>query len=249
MPDEGQEKTPAERRAAMTSVQRLKCVFNIDIETCSASSGPVKVIALIEEPVVIEKILTHLDKKDTSAVVFRLAKLKQFLVKIPGWESPLMQSLANGLPEARRTAEPYTGTAQIGGNFSETIDGQRPVHRRLDHVQPHLGLGGHLLQSCDHPRICAAGTVEQVDRPIGTSTCGQFFQACNERRQSNTAGDPYLAFAIVFVVEATVRSLDHQRVAVGPDYSCSLRKIDMMPVHQQTNLPANIFNAACSRCR
>jgi len=55
--------TPAERRAAMTWAQRLKRVFNIDIETCPKCGGAVRVIACIEDPVVIDKILTHLDKK------------------------------------------------------------------------------------------------------------------------------------------------------------------------------------------
>jgi hypothetical protein len=62
-PDEPQDPTPAERRAAMTWAQRLKRVFNIDIETCSECGGAVKVIACIEDPVVIEKILTHLNEK------------------------------------------------------------------------------------------------------------------------------------------------------------------------------------------
>jgi len=62
---EGQEQTPAERRASMTWAQRLKRVFNIDIETCRACGGAVKVIACIEDPVVIENILTHLQEKGT----------------------------------------------------------------------------------------------------------------------------------------------------------------------------------------
>jgi len=45
----------------MSWAQRLKRVFNIDIETCSACGGAVKVIACIEDPVVIKKILTHLN--------------------------------------------------------------------------------------------------------------------------------------------------------------------------------------------
>ncbi|MCP3869621.1 MAG: IS91 family transposase, partial [Gammaproteobacteria bacterium] len=53
----------AERRASMTWAQRLKRVFNIDIETCSKCGGAVRVIACIEDPVVIDKILTHLDEK------------------------------------------------------------------------------------------------------------------------------------------------------------------------------------------
>jgi hypothetical protein len=67
--------TPAERRASMTWAQRLKRVFNIDIETCRECGGAVKVmpkalaalagqaLACIEDPVVIQKILTHLKEK------------------------------------------------------------------------------------------------------------------------------------------------------------------------------------------
>ena len=56
--------TPAERRVSMTWAQRLKRVFNIDIETCSACGGAMKVIACIEDPVVIKKIPDHLKEKD-----------------------------------------------------------------------------------------------------------------------------------------------------------------------------------------
>jgi len=49
----------------MTWAQRLKRVFNIDIETCTLCGGNVKVIACIEDPDVIQKILTHLDSKET----------------------------------------------------------------------------------------------------------------------------------------------------------------------------------------
>lgn len=44
----------------MTWAQRLKRVFNIDIETCQACGGTVKVIACIQDPSVIHKILAHL---------------------------------------------------------------------------------------------------------------------------------------------------------------------------------------------
>lgn len=54
---------PAERRASMTWAQRLRRVFNIDIETCSECGGAVKVIACIEDPVVIKQILDHLKAK------------------------------------------------------------------------------------------------------------------------------------------------------------------------------------------
>jgi hypothetical protein len=65
--DKEQEKTPVQRRAALSWAQRLKRVFGIDIETCPACGGAVRIIACIEDPVVIEKILTHLDAKATAA--------------------------------------------------------------------------------------------------------------------------------------------------------------------------------------
>ena len=55
--------SPAERRASMTWAQRLKRVFNINIETCSVCGGAMKVIACIEDPVVITQILDHLEHK------------------------------------------------------------------------------------------------------------------------------------------------------------------------------------------
>jgi hypothetical protein len=45
----------------------LKRVFNIDIEICSECGGDVKIIASIEDPVVIQKILTHLQDNATPA--------------------------------------------------------------------------------------------------------------------------------------------------------------------------------------
>lgn len=51
----------------MTWAQRLKRVFNIDIETCPHCQGPVKIISCIDDPAVIQKILTHLSQKATAA--------------------------------------------------------------------------------------------------------------------------------------------------------------------------------------
>jgi hypothetical protein len=59
-----EDKTPDERRTAMTWAQRLKRVFNIDVEICSGCGGAVKVIACIEDQQVIDKILSHLKKRD-----------------------------------------------------------------------------------------------------------------------------------------------------------------------------------------
>ena len=56
-------KTRAQKHQSMTWAQRLKRVFNIDIETCEQCGGAVKVIASIEDPLVIQKILSHLNTK------------------------------------------------------------------------------------------------------------------------------------------------------------------------------------------
>jgi hypothetical protein len=62
----GDERSPVERHAAMTWAQRLKRVFNIDVSTCDACGGAVKIIASIEDPVVIKLILAHLQRKAES---------------------------------------------------------------------------------------------------------------------------------------------------------------------------------------
>lgn len=65
--EEGDDRSFTERHAAMTWAQRLKRVFNIDIETCEKCQGPVRIIACVEDPVVIKKILDHLASIETSA--------------------------------------------------------------------------------------------------------------------------------------------------------------------------------------
>ena len=52
-------RTPAERHRAMTWAQRRKRVFGLEIATCEQCGGPVKVVASIEDPAVIAKILGH----------------------------------------------------------------------------------------------------------------------------------------------------------------------------------------------
>ena len=46
----------------MSLAQRRKRVFRIKIERCGRCGGQVRVIGAIEDPVVIERILTHLRK-------------------------------------------------------------------------------------------------------------------------------------------------------------------------------------------
>ena len=58
----------------MTWAQRLKRVFNIDIEVCGRCGGSVRVIACIEDQNVIDGILSHLrDKEQGSPTLPHLA--------------------------------------------------------------------------------------------------------------------------------------------------------------------------------
>jgi hypothetical protein len=64
----GQEKTRAQKHQSMTRAQRLNRVFGIGIETYKKCGGAVKVIASIEDPLVIQKILSHLNTKNDDVV-------------------------------------------------------------------------------------------------------------------------------------------------------------------------------------
>ena len=61
----GLEKTPQAPHRAMTWMQRLKRVFNIDIETCERCGRKVKVMASIKAPAMIAYTLKHLQQKAT----------------------------------------------------------------------------------------------------------------------------------------------------------------------------------------
>jgi hypothetical protein len=61
------ESATAVRAAAavrMSWARRLKRVFAIDIERCEQCGGRVRIIAALEDPEVIEKILRHLGLED-----------------------------------------------------------------------------------------------------------------------------------------------------------------------------------------
>ena len=51
---------------SMTRAQRLKRVFSLEIEKCEKLGGKVRVIACIEDPDVIQKILKHLGLDEAS---------------------------------------------------------------------------------------------------------------------------------------------------------------------------------------
>ncbi len=57
--------TTAACHAAMSWAQRLKRVFDIDIQTCEHCGGAVRIIARIEDPAVIKTILEH--RQNTAA--------------------------------------------------------------------------------------------------------------------------------------------------------------------------------------
>jgi hypothetical protein len=52
------------KHVAMTWAQRLKRVFGIQLNPCEHCGGAVKIIASIEEPQVIGRILEHLARSD-----------------------------------------------------------------------------------------------------------------------------------------------------------------------------------------
>ena len=69
-PIEAQE-NPKSKTYFMTWAQRLKRVFAIDIEKCQKCGGPVRIIASIEDPDVIQKILKHLGLDQPSDLLIR----------------------------------------------------------------------------------------------------------------------------------------------------------------------------------
>jgi hypothetical protein len=55
-------KPPTPRHVAMSWAQRLKRVFGIEIDTCQRCGGTLRIVASIEQPEVIAKILSHLER-------------------------------------------------------------------------------------------------------------------------------------------------------------------------------------------
>ena len=55
--------------APMSWMQRLKRVFAIDIETCPDGGGKLRVIACIEDPPLIAKILEQVRSREAGAVM------------------------------------------------------------------------------------------------------------------------------------------------------------------------------------
>jgi hypothetical protein len=55
-------KVSTPRHVAMSWARRLKRVFGVEIECCARCGGELKIIASIEEPQLIAKILSHLER-------------------------------------------------------------------------------------------------------------------------------------------------------------------------------------------
>ena len=83
---ESAEKTPAEKHAAMTWAKRLKRVFDMDVQTCDACGGAVKIVAAIEDPVAIKKILDHLEEQGAMPQAYHRPA-----VRGPPWQQKLPQ--------------------------------------------------------------------------------------------------------------------------------------------------------------
>jgi hypothetical protein len=64
---ESSEPSATDRQRSLTWAQRLKRVFAIDIEVCRRCGGKLRVIASIEEPAVIARILDHLGRDGESS--------------------------------------------------------------------------------------------------------------------------------------------------------------------------------------
>ena len=101
----------------MTWAQRLKRVFNIDIESCQTCGGAVKVVACIGDPVVIEKILDHQKHKAEANVSGPL---------------PESRSIGGGRPDGRCQSEKSAGEqASLGSGSWNSGQGHAkgPVRR------------------------------------------------------------------------------------------------------------------------
>ncbi len=54
----------------------MRRLFNVDVETCRACGGALQIIACIEDSVVIEKILDHLNEKSAGLDTHRFPETR-----------------------------------------------------------------------------------------------------------------------------------------------------------------------------
>ncbi len=60
---------------ALTWAQRLKRICGIEIETSPACGGTLRIVACINDPVVIKEIVFHVDTKDACSAPSRMPPL------------------------------------------------------------------------------------------------------------------------------------------------------------------------------
>ena len=122
---------------AITWAQRLKRVFAIDIEICRECGGAVKVIACIEDPEVIKKILTHLTENASSAEAHR---------------HPQESGTAAGGLVRLRTFWRNQPTRNVAGEGDTTVGiqevGQR-MERFAEDFACHFGRNGAISPRCE----------------------------------------------------------------------------------------------------
>jgi hypothetical protein len=100
----------------MTWAQRLKRVFGIDFETCLVCCGAVRIIVCIEDPVVIKKILSHLDRKDAPQQTGRLPEGRAPHAVCPAdVNTPLSTQVAMQGTAGSRLPKPSEGPGSEGG--------------------------------------------------------------------------------------------------------------------------------------
>ena len=126
-----------ERPAAMTWARRLKRVFNIDVETCVRCGKAVRVIASIEEPALIERILEHGKGGPLSCLNFHIT---------------------------HRTTDQYTSPAVGHGFCHELIAEQRATERSAAIHHQHRAAAWERLRGTAGSTIIA--TSPPVQRPV-----------------------------------------------------------------------------------
>jgi hypothetical protein len=136
------ERTAAERRGSMSWAQRLERVFGIDIEICSVCAGAMRIIACVEDAVVIDKIFTHLDANaagQASRPPPRASPARAFRSDAPRrpacstWLSLLLRSAR----QPRQRSGCAQGATRSGSGLFTTASGLRPRCGRRSHRSQH----------------------------------------------------------------------------------------------------------------
>ena len=112
------EEGAAERgnRQAMSWAQRLKRMFRIEIERCGRCGGRMKVIAAIEDPAVIERILGHLGELDEGSAGPAMAGPRGYDIMLAGMILCYLHDRITGLrrPAARPTTARRPTSTTVG---------------------------------------------------------------------------------------------------------------------------------------